>query len=1481
MQILILSPHRCGSSACTRLINMMGAHLGDPENLKGPNWENLKGFWENDEVVDLNKLILQRLGGRWDRVSMVTPPAFDGSALDSLVPAARRLVNRLDACRPWATKDPRMCLLMPFWLPLLEMPVCVLMHRHPVEAARSLQRRNNMPLDAGIALWEKHMVDALAATAHLPRILVRYHDLMTGPVQAAQRLAAGLRAHGVSGLRDPDPREITAFLDPALHREHRAPDDDRLLNDPQRALLALFEEANPFDASPPVMSEAGMQALVAYEAQAQADPEPLLSNSRWNMGEIIRVRMQLDDARKETARLAAALAKAEQALVVADQRQRQDSDRHGALEQSHAELQRTCEALAHERQAIQAELDAAGSRQRELEAAHAALEQTHRDLQTAYAALEATHGGSQAALGALTEQHADLTRAYTSLQQEHNRLRAHEHVEWLKAMAALEQRVTEAVGTRESKSTRVLDRKLQSALERHEELRRRHRTLANERAALQKALNHVLGAAAGLHATVEEIARNRWWRLGLRIRLLAGTLGLKSLAPQLPTDQAGHIYRELVAWNNARLEQRRLLLPSIEPAAIADGAPRSPEEYIAHTKDLGTLSGWIDVLFEDIEQMHELWWWQLGLKARRMAGMLRLKSRTPRMPYNEAVKLMARWHELQTEMFRRAAEAATTRAELERDTREAAGVIKFLYDDIARMRTNPWWRLGIRLRTITGQLGLMKKNFRMPTAEADEVIARFENWTPRLAVESTPPSVKPAAPPRAPILSPTTAAAPASLSTVAPGPNSGVFFEYVRALLQTTKNPSLHTALETSEREVAAHAAARRHERTSEPLVSVIMPTFNRAAIIGEAIRSVREQTWQNWELFVCDDGSDDATGAVVSAMADPRIKFLKLDHGGAAKARNAGLARARGDYIAYLDSDNIWHPAYLEVMIGALMRGAGRYAAYAKYLDVVIEKSGRLRIKHYHSREFNYERLSEKNFVDLNTFVHRAELYQQLGGFTDHLPRCQDWDLALKYCFLRDPLYVDAFLAYYRRNRAWKQLTHRLKELGEGPAQIVQENLQSHYINGLPRIQTSKRRRKVTVLSWDICRNHFSKAYNLAEALHREGGHEVQLVGFRFFENAIFEPYAGESPPFQTRYFEGSDFPAFEDSFARAVMAADGDIIYCVKPRLPSLGAALLANYHFGVPVALESNDFEAVVTRPLHGDEMDAVGIEDVNLTDPDLLVPHSGLWSRIMDKLALQLPVIVTHNKNLDAHYGNRAFYMRNLKDEQHYDPALYDREAIRRQLGFATDDRIILFGGLIRKHKGIYDIVELVQSLGGAPYKALFVGSRVSPDQERLARKYRDHVQILPPQGRNYMAQVNLAADVVILWLDPNIPASQYQMPYKLTDALAMHVPVIANDISDLGLLGRQGYLRLVPYGDFEGLREAVREVCAPSERRDVMVAQARRLYLRQFSYRAAAANFELICSHAARVQPPLAAAEQFAQFYSRFHEALRAANGVPA
>ncbi len=108
----------------------------------------------------------------------------------------------------------------------------------------------------------------------------------------------------------------------------------------------------------------------------------------------------------------------------------------------------------------------------------------------------------------------------------------------------------------------------------------------------------------------------------------------------------------------------------------------------------------------------------------------------------------------------------------------------------------------------------------------------------------------------------------------------------------------------------------------TEPLVSIIIPTFNRAHLIGETIQSVLDQSYSNWELIIIDDGSTDDTENYINKFNDNRIHYHAIEHCGIlGKVRNEGLRYSKGDFIAFLDSDDLWLPHKLEVQLSLLKK--------------------------------------------------------------------------------------------------------------------------------------------------------------------------------------------------------------------------------------------------------------------------------------------------------------------------------------------------------------------------------------------------------------------------------------------------------------------------------------------------------------------------------------------------------------------------------
>jgi GT2 family glycosyltransferase len=185
-------------------------------------------------------------------------------------------------------------------------------------------------------------------------------------------------------------------------------------------------------------------------------------------------------------------------------------------------------------------------------------------------------------------------------------------------------------------------------------------------------------------------------------------------------------------------------------------------------------------------------------------------------------------------------------------------------------------------------------------------------------------------------------------------------------------------------------------ERTEQPLISVIMPVRDRAGVVGDSIRSVLGQSYHNFELIVVDDGSRDKSVEVVRSFADPRVRLLEhADPKGVSATRNRGLDVAKGELIAYLDSDNTWLPDYLAAMAGAFQVLPDADAVYCgQFLYRGCEREPfAVRFGCY-----NPALLRNRNYIDLNCFVHRSAVLEVIGGgFCEELKRWVDWELILR----------------------------------------------------------------------------------------------------------------------------------------------------------------------------------------------------------------------------------------------------------------------------------------------------------------------------------------------------------------------------------------------------------------------------------------------------------------------------------------------------
>lgn len=209
---------------------------------------------------------------------------------------------------------------------------------------------------------------------------------------------------------------------------------------------------------------------------------------------------------------------------------------------------------------------------------------------------------------------------------------------------------------------------------------------------------------------------------------------------------------------------------------------------------------------------------------------------------------------------------------------------------------------------------------------------------------------------------------------------------------------------------------------TDKPLVTVILPTHNRAALVGRAISSVLGQTYENLELIVIDDASTDHTRDVLAGFNDSRLRVLHAQvNKGVAAARNLGLERARGDLVAFNDDDDIWFAQKLERQTEALMRAPADVGWCL--CGFVRRANGR---SEYVGGSWYYAQLDfqqganrfsdggmDWSLIATPTWVVKREALERVGPFDERLRSWEDWELALrleqtcKRIFVDEPLFL------------------------------------------------------------------------------------------------------------------------------------------------------------------------------------------------------------------------------------------------------------------------------------------------------------------------------------------------------------------------------------------------------------------------------------------------------------------------------------------
>jgi glycosyltransferase involved in cell wall biosynthesis len=236
------------------------------------------------------------------------------------------------------------------------------------------------------------------------------------------------------------------------------------------------------------------------------------------------------------------------------------------------------------------------------------------------------------------------------------------------------------------------------------------------------------------------------------------------------------------------------------------------------------------------------------------------------------------------------------------------------------------------------------------------------------------------------------------------------------------------------------------HGLSSRPLVTTVIPTFNRAQLLKRAVQSALSQTYQDFEVIVVDDASNDKTPEVIGGIADGRTRYIRHEKNkGVSAARNTGILAAKGTLIGFLDSDDEWLPHKLQKQVDTFNRASDDTGlVYGACLIVDEEKAKPIRLVTPRKRGYVFRDMLMSDFVMSPTPLVKRDCFDNVGLFADDLQTSEDWDMWLRIsrCYRFD--FVKETVARYYLSP--QQTTQQVDRVAEGYLKFMAKHLDLVY---------------------------------------------------------------------------------------------------------------------------------------------------------------------------------------------------------------------------------------------------------------------------------------------------------------------------------------------------------------------------------------------------------------------------------------------------
>ncbi len=956
--VIVLGMHRSGTSAITRGLRVLGVELG---NSFIPNYnDNIKGFWEDEDFQAINVEMLHSLGHDWHTLSIFSDSDLINKLAIFRIKALDLLKQKMDGVAGiYGVKDPRFSRLMPFWKDIFNTAgvetAYVIPLRNPISVALSLQKRNGFDFEKSFFLWQQYMVlSATAITPGSPAIVVDFDSMLSQPDVQLRRVSNALN------LEKPSEKLLQEYsleyLDLSLrHAEYSLADLQREPTLPDAVLesFSLFAQLANDSKS---LNDKDTHAFFTKQWFSLCSLAPLfrlldrntvlVNKSERKVNKLEQVlEERSSDIRQQSKALQQLRETIDRQRTNIETQKRQISEKKNYYERSIDEHKNKIKILENQL-SVQKSVNVKSGKDYEKRISQQRLDHEKRI--------------SQQRLDyekRISQQRLDYEKRISQQRLDHEKRISQQRLDYEERFSQQNKRITnfnKQLGFRQ----REIDGLKRSVTDKDNAIKQKNIKITE----FEKKYSETSIKLSKINKKYSDLSNSKILKINYIFNALSENKFCSSVL-------LGINFNRKKAGDNSAVVQM-----------ISNSGLFDESHY---------LQGFIEEEFPKFPLLHYL---STGWKEGR----------------NPSLLFDGNWY-LRTYPDISSAGVCPLKHYLEMGWKEnrqphpgfdSAWYLRF-YHDVRSAKMPPLTHYKLH----------GAKELRRPNKffDVEWYIDKYGNQPDSVPIASS-----------------------LEHYLLANKNDAGILFEHnplFRSSDYAKKNPGFDlkkiTALEhflprvdPYIREVAQHSiinegilkifddkrAAGFCQRVKRaefagnnsvraPLVSIVMPTHNRQDKIYFAINSVLGQTYDNWELLIVDDGSEDNTYRYVkNTYQDPRIKIQRIDEVcGVCHARNTALSHANGDLIAYLDSDNTWVTDFLELMVAYL----GQENADFVYSAIRMQnESG----TSYRYREFDYDDLLIKNFIDLNAILHKRELYDQLGGFDESLCRMVDWDLIIRY---------------------------------------------------------------------------------------------------------------------------------------------------------------------------------------------------------------------------------------------------------------------------------------------------------------------------------------------------------------------------------------------------------------------------------------------------------------------------------------------------